>query len=193
MAINNMYFLKTDYSQANSQADGALLETKTQLMNMSSRISSYVTRASNVLEGQAYSVILGRLKVYASAYEFLGNAIDVALNNIEAGNNSVMNAMGSFSEISGEKLQEIESEIARLKSLYSSMSTQIQGYTNEEEKVSATAINNNRYAQIKELEREKTELEEVLLNTNSADSEGANNLTSISNTFVNFENCFMEQ
>ena len=34
MAINNMYFLKTDYSQANSQADGALLETKTQLMNI---------------------------------------------------------------------------------------------------------------------------------------------------------------
>ena len=167
MAINNMYFLKTDYSQANSQADGALLETKTQLMNMSSRISSYVTRASNVLEGQAYSVILGRLKVYASAYEFLGNAIDVALNNIEAGNNSVMNAMDSFSEISGEKLQEIESEIARLKSLYSSMSTQIQGYTNEEEKVSATAVNNNRYAQIKELESEKTELEEVLLNTSN--------------------------
>lgn len=193
MAINNMYFLKTDYSQANSQANGALLETKTQLMNMSSRISSYVTRASNVLEGQAYSVILGRLKVYASAYEFLSNAIDVALNNIESGNNSVINAMGSFSELSGEKIEEIESEIAREKSLYYSMNSKIQSYTDEQEKKNAIAINNNRYAQISELERQKTELEEALINTNNADAEGASSLTNISNTFVNFENCFIEQ
>lgn len=193
MAINNMYFLKTDYSQANSQANGALLETKTQLMNMSSRISSYVTRASNVLEGQAYSVILGRLKVYASVYEFLSNAIDVALNNIESGNNSVINAMGSFSELSGEKIEEIESEIAREKSLYYSMNSKIQSYTDEQEKKNAIAINNNRYAQISELERQKTELEEALINTNNADAEGASNITNISNTFVNFENCFIEQ
>ena len=118
---------------------------------------------------------------------------DKSINNMESGNNSVINAMGSFTEINSEKMQEIENEIARQKSLYSSMNEQIQSYTDEEEKNRASAINNNRYTQIKQLESDKEQLEEALVNTNNADTAGTANLTSINTTFVNFENCFMEQ
>lgn len=189
----NLYFLKSDYVNANSLTDSALCEIKSELKNISSKISNYSASANNVLKGEAYSIILGRLNVYASAYEFLSEAIDVALNNMESGNNSVINAMGSFTEINSEKMQEIENEIARQKSLYSSMNEQIQSYTDEEEKNRASAINNNRYTQIKQLESDKEQLEEALVNTNNADTAGTANLTSINTTFVNFENCFMEQ
>lgn len=193
MAMYNMYFLKSDYNVANTSADRSLSELKANLNNVASKLSYYAMGASRVLEGQAYTIILNRLKTYGKAYNFLSEAIDVALNNMTAGNNSVINAMGNFSELSGKKMQEIENELSRQRSLYNSLNNTIQNGDDTKDKAELNTINNNRYAQIKQLESQKTELEEALINTNSADAEGASNLSSIGNTFVNFEKCFTEK
>ena len=190
MAIYDMYYLKGDYNKANSVSNASLLELKSQLKSISSKLSYYTMAANRTLEGQAYKIILGRLKVYSEAYNYLSEAIDVALNNMESGNNSVINAMGSFSEISGKKMQEIESEISRQKYLCSLMSSQTQNNNSDGENNNSDSVNDNRYAQIKQLESQKNELEEALMNTNSADTEGAGNLAGISSTLVNFEKCF---
>ena len=189
-----MYFLRSDYQSASTKTDATLSEIKSQLSSLSSLISHYCTNANNVLSGEAYSTILNRLDLYSEACKFLGNAVDVTLNNMTAGNNSTMNAMGSYSELSGENLQEIENEISRQRSLYNSIVSQTESTSDSDTEDTTKSTSNSGdtyYAKIKELEAEKTKIEDALINTNSADNSGAGNLTDISSIISNLGDCFV--
>lgn len=187
MEVYNMHFFKSDYEQAKSSLTDALASLNNDMKNISLNIKNYHTGAKNILSGEAYTIILNRIKTYSDAYNFFSNAIDVVLNNIISSNNSVINAMGSYSEISGEKLQEIESEIIRQKNLYSSIENQAKE-SNTEQIKNTTDYN---YTQTIELQKSKKEIEETLINIKNADNNGANCLNDIGNTIINFENCFI--
>lgn len=205
------YYKKSDYADASSSINNSLPELVNNLTSLSSMVSNFYSIAKSKLSGEAYDIVLARLDLYSKAFKYLGNSIDIFVNNAVSANNAVINAIGGdYNYVSEDELDDLKKELVGVQRSIIIHNSQPQSENNTDKSASSpmfssnknsntysvnvSSINdiylNTRYARLNSLKKEIEKLEDAINRASSADSNGVDGITDLDSIFSQLNDCY---
>jgi len=193
-------YISGNYSEASTVSNDYLEEVKSSIDTVKSDLDAYITGAKEKLDGQASSLIMSRLNMYKSAFEKLSKTCSSVDTSITGANNSVINAMEGYTEITDEMLDELKRSLEKAEKVKWQLQVLISGLTWEEyyadttEKKEEIADRRTTYesdysrcvSSINTISAEIKIVEKVLENTSSKDSSMSKSVETIMNSLQSF-------